>query len=80
MKDFSCKNPADMYYNSIREKTDKLKADGGVLMHGPVMDKLILQENTEMLIRLYKKGKITKEAIADELKISLDDVEKLLSK
>ncbi|MBQ0014653.1 MAG: Rpn family recombination-promoting nuclease/putative transposase [Oscillospiraceae bacterium] len=80
MKDFSCKNPADMYYNSIREKTDKLKADGGVLMHGPVMDKLILQENTEMLIRLYKKGKITKEAIAEELKISLDDVEKLLSK
>lgn len=49
-------------------------------MHGPVMDKLILQENTEMLIRLYKKGKITKEAIAEELKISLDDVEKLLSK
>ncbi len=80
MKDFSCKNPADMYYNSIREKTDKLKVDGGVLMHGPVMDKLILQENTEMLLRLYKKGKITKEDIADELKISLDDVEKLLSK
>ncbi len=80
MKDFSCKNPADMYYNSIREKTDKLKANGGVLMHGPVMDKLILQEKVELLQELVKEGQLTKELAARKLNLSVEEFENFLNK
>lgn len=80
MKDFSCKNPADMYYNSIREKTDKLKADGGVLMHGPVMDKLIREEIIANDLEYIKRGVLSKEEVAKQLKLSIEEIDELLAK
>ncbi len=49
-------------------------------MHGPVMDKLIREEIIENNLKYVKRGVLSKEEVAKELNLSIEEIDELLAK
>lgn len=78
MHDFSCKNPSDMYYKVLSEKTRYFKEDEkGVADMCKIMEELIDNEKKEIALRMLKDGKLQKEEIAKYIGLTLEQVEEL---
>ncbi|MBQ6996305.1 MAG: PD-(D/E)XK nuclease family transposase [Lachnospiraceae bacterium] len=78
MHDFSCKNPSDMYYKILADKTRYYKEDKeGVAAMCKIMEDLINSEKKEIALKMLQDGKLEKEEIARYLDLTLEQVEEL---
>lgn len=80
MHDFSCKNPSDMHYKLLADRTRYFKEnEKGVAAMCKIMEELIDNEKKEIALRMLEDGKVTKEEIAKYLGLTLVQVEELAS-
>lgn len=82
MHDFSCKNPADMHYKILADKTRYFKEnEEGVAAMCKVVEDLCndakIEEKKESAIRLIKQGKLSNEEIAEGLGLDVEVVNSL---
>lgn len=82
MHDFMCTDPEEMYYKELANRVRDLKQDvGGDRAMGRVMEELIMEERQEekqeVAIRLLQRGKLTKEEIAEDTELSIEEVNAL---
>ena len=78
MHDFSCKNPDDMHYKILADKTRYFKEDEkGVAAMCKIMEDLIDNEKKESAIRLLANGKLSNKEIAEVLGLSVEVVNTL---
>lgn len=78
MHDFSCKNPDDMYYKILADKTRYFKEDEkGVAAMCKIMEDLIDSEKKEIALKMLRDGKLQKEEIAEYFGLTLEQVEEL---
>lgn len=78
MHDFACKNPDEMYFNILADKTRYFKEDEkGVADMCKIMEDLIEDEKKEIALNLLKDGKLEKEEIARVCNLTLEQVEEL---
>lgn len=78
MHDFSCKNPADMHYKILADKTRYFKEDEkGVAAMCKIMEDLIDSEKKEIAIRMLEDGELSFEKIAKYSGLTLEQVEEL---
>lgn len=78
MHDFSCKNPSDMYYKILADKTRYFKEDKeGVAAMCKIMEDLINSEKKEIALKMLQDGKLEKEEIARYLDLTLEQVEEI---
>lgn len=78
MHDFSCKNPDDMYYKILADKTKYFKEDEkGVAAMCKIMEDLIDSEKKEIALKMLRDGKLQKEEIAEYFGLTLEQVEEL---
>lgn len=78
MHDFSCKNPSDMHYKLLAEKTRYYKEDEkGVEAMCKIMEDLIDSEKREIALKMLEDGKLQKEEIAKYFGLTLEQVEEL---
>ena len=82
MHDFSCRNPADMYYAKLAERVKYFKEeDGGVGTMSKIVEDLINdvvgEEKRESAINMLKDGVLPLEKIASYLSLPLEEVKKI---
>lgn len=78
MHDFSCKNPNDMHFKLLADKTRYYKEDEkGVAAMCKIMEDLIDGEKRESALRLLKIGKLSNEEIAIGLGLAIEVVNAL---
>ena len=86
MHDFYCKNPDDMYYKELRERTRYFKEDReGVKMMSRIMEELAsevekdtkMREKSNIACALLERGKDSYEEIARLTGLSIEEVENL---
>lgn len=78
MHDFMCTDPREMHYKELADRVRHLKEDtGGDRAMGRVMEELIMEEKQEVAIRLLQRGKMTKEEIAEDTELSIEEVNAL---
>ena len=78
MHDFSCKNPNDMHYKLLADKTRYFKEDEkGVAAMCKIMEDLIDNDKRESALRLLKIGKLSNEEIAEGLGLTIEVVNAL---
>lgn len=78
MHDFSCKNPNDMHYKLLADKTRYFKEDEkGVEAMCKIMEDLIDNDKRESALRLLKIGKLSNEEIAEGLGLTIEVVNAL---
>lgn len=78
MYDFSCKNPDDMNYKLLADKTRYFKEDEkGVAAMCKIMEDLIDNDKRESALRLLKIGKLSNEEIAEGLGLDIEVVNTL---
>lgn len=78
MHDFSCKNPDDMYYKILANRTRYYKEDEeGVSAMCRIMEELIDSEKREIVLRMLADGKLSCEKIAEYAGISIEVVNDL---
>ncbi|MBP3477337.1 MAG: PD-(D/E)XK nuclease family transposase [Lachnospiraceae bacterium] len=78
MHDFSCKNPSDMHYKILADKTRYFKEDEkGVAAMCKIMEELIDGEKKEIALKMLEDGKLQKEEIAKYFGLPLEQVEEL---
>ena len=78
MHDFSCKNPADMHYKLLADRTRYFKEnEKGVAAMCKIMEELIDNEKKEIALRMLEDGKLPKEEIAKYFGLTLEQVEEL---
>lgn len=78
MHDFSCKNPADMYYKPLAEQVRYYKEDAkGVEAMCRIVEDIIDSEKKEIALEILKLNKLSLEEIAKCSKLSLEEVEKI---
>lgn len=79
MHDFSCKNPNDMYYKVLADKTRYYKEDEkGVQTMCKLMEDLIDDEKKEIALKMLKDGKLNEKEIAKYFNLSKEQIEELL--
>ncbi len=75
MHDFSCKDPNDMHYKILADKTRYFKEDKeGVAAMCKIMEELIDGEKKEIALRMLKSGEVSKEYIAVMVGLSVEVV------
>ena len=78
MHDFSCKNPSDMHYKILADKTRYFKEDEkGVAAMCKIMEDLIDSEKKEIAVRMLEDGELSFEKIAKYSGLTLEQVEEL---
>lgn len=78
MHDFSCKNPDDMYFKILADKTRYYKEDAkGVAAMCKIMEELIDNEKKEIALKMLKDKKLKREEIAQYFNLTLEQVEML---
>lgn len=78
MHDFSCKNPEDMHYKLLADKTRYFKEDEeGVAAMCKIMEDLIDNEKKESALRMLADGELTLDKIAKYSGLTLDEVKEL---
>ena len=78
MQDFWCKNPDDMHYKLLAEKTRYYKeSEEGEKAMCRIMEELIDSEKKESALRLLKMGKLSNVEIAEGLQLSIEIVNEL---
>ena len=78
MHDFSCKNPDDMYFKILADKTRYYKEDAkGVAAMCKIMEELIDKEKKEIALKMLKDKKLKREEIAQYFNLTLEQVEML---
>lgn len=78
MHDFSCKNPDDMYYKILADKTRYFKEDErGVASMCKIMEELIDNEKKESALRMLEDGELPLEKIAKYSGLTLEQVKEL---
>lgn len=82
MHDFSCPNPADMYYKVLAERASFLKEkEEGVTEMCKIMDEMmkeaVQEERYEIIVNMLKETDMSKEQIAHLTKVSIEEVEEL---
>ena len=78
MHDFSCKNPDNMHYKLLAEKTRYFKEDKrGVALMCKIMEELIDNEKKESALRMLADGELSLEKIAKYSGLTLEQVKEL---
>ena len=82
MHDFSCPNPADMYYGILAERASFLKEkEEGVTEMCKIMDEMkkeaVQDRNYEFVIDMLNETDMPKEQIARLAKVTVEEVEEL---
>lgn len=78
MHDFSCKNPDNMYYKLLAEKTRYFKEDKrGVASMCKIIEDLIDNEKRESALRMLADGELSLEKIAKYSGLTLEQVKEL---
>lgn len=82
MHDFMCKNPDEMYYKELAERVRYFKEDEkGRDSMCRSMEELVIEttmrEKRNLAIRLLQRGKMTKEEIAEDTELSMDEINAL---
>lgn len=81
MHDFSCTDPADMYYDKLADRVRFFKESKGIAIMCKAMEDMRNQTLREGMIEVAKKllsdGTLTLEKIAECVGLSLDEVRKL---
>ena len=78
MHDFSCKNPDDMYFKILADKTRYYKENAkGVAAMCKIMEELIDNEKKEIALKMLKDKKLKREEIAQYFNLTLEQVEML---
>lgn len=78
MHDFSCTNPADMYYGVLADRVRFFKeSKEGVAVMCKVMEDMRKDSLKEVALRMLKAGKYALDEIAAISGLSLDEVKKL---
>lgn len=78
MHDFACKNPDEMYFNILADKTRYFKEDEkGVADMCKIVEDLIEEEKKEIALNLLRDGKLEKGEIARVCNLTLEQVEEL---
>ena len=76
MYDFSCRRPEDMHYRPLALQARYYKEDGkGVETMCRIMEELIDEEKTEMIIKMKRMGKLSAEDIAEITGFTVAEVE-----
>lgn len=77
MHDFSCKNPADMYYKPLAEQVRYYKKDAKVEAMCRIVEDIIDSEKKEIALELLKRNKFSLEEIVKCSNLSLEEGERL---
>lgn len=82
MHDFSCKNPADMYYKPLAEQVRYYKKDAkGVKAMSRIVEDIVEQEKREekivMISKMKRMGKLSKEDIAEITGFTVEEIDAL---
>ncbi len=78
MHDFSCKNPDDMYFKILADKTRYFKEEKkGVSDMSKIVEDLITDDKKEIALKMLRDGKIGKEKIARYFGLTLKEIEAL---
>lgn len=78
MHDFACKNPDEMYFKILADKTRYFKEnEKGVADMCKIMEDLIEDEKKEIALKMLQDGKLEKEEIARYCSLTLEQVEEL---
>lgn len=78
MHDFSCKNPDDMYFKILADKTRYFKEEKkGVSDMSKIVEDLITDEKKEIALKMLRDGKMGKEEIVKYVGLTLEEVEAL---
>lgn len=78
MHDFACKNPDEMYFKVLADKTRYFKEDEkGVADMCKIMEDLIEDEKKEIALKMLQDGKLDKGEIARYFNLTLEQVEEL---
>lgn len=78
MYDFSCRNPKDMNYKLLADRTRYFKEnEKGVATMCKIVEDLISEEKKEIALKILRDGKLAKEEIANYFGLTLDEVETL---
>ena len=75
MHDFCCKNPDDMHYKELAEKTRYFKEQEGIKIMGDVMEKLMTEIVAEEKAEAVKEERTT---IAKEMLANNESIDKIL--
>lgn len=78
MQDFRCKNPDEMHYKLLADQTRYYKeSEEGEKAMCRIMEELIGSREREIAIELLKDGRMSKEEIAQIVKLSIEEVNEL---
>ena len=82
MHDFMCRNPNEMYYKELADRVRYFKEDEkGRDSMCRSMEELVIEttmrEKRNLAIRLLQRGKMTKEEIAEDTELSMDEINAL---
>lgn len=78
MYDFSCRDPKDMNYKLLADRTRYFKEnEKGVATMCKIVEDLISEEKKEIALKMLRDGKLEKEEIANYFGLTLDEVEVL---
>ena len=82
MHDFSCPNPADMYYKVLAERASFLKEkEEGVNEMCKIMDEMkqeaIQEERYDIVANMLKETDMSKDQIAHLANVTVEEVEEL---
>lgn len=78
MHDFSCTDPADMYYNILADRVRFFKeSKEGVAIMCKAMEDMRREERREVALRMIQAGKYSMEEIALVTELTLDEVKNL---
>lgn len=76
MHDFSCKNPADMYYKPLADQVRYYKEDvKGVEAMCRIVEDIVEKEKIEMIVKMKRTGKLSNEDIAEITGFTVEEVE-----
>lgn len=78
MYDFSCRDPKDMNYKLLADRTLYFKEnEKGVATMCKIVEDLISEEKKEIALKMLRDGKLKKEEIVNYVGLTLDEVEVL---
>ncbi|MDE7223113.1 MAG: hypothetical protein K2O34_04955 [Acetatifactor sp.] len=81
MHDFSCKNPADMYYKPLAEQVRYYKQDAkGVEAMCRIVEDIVEKEKIEMILKMKRMGKLSNGDIAEITGFTVEEIEALTEK
>ena len=87
MTDLECEEPEKMHFAPLRKGLEMVKSKGGKNMMGRQMEKICKEFReegreegaTEMLVKLARNGRLTVEAAAEELGVSVESFRELMA-